>query len=245
MRSSVCLASYNGGAFLKRQVDSILSQLAAEDELIISDNGSSDRTLELLNEYKALDPRVVILHCRKKGVVANFAHALNHAQGEYVFLSDQDDIWEPNKYSVCIDKLEAGYELVVSNCQLIDANGVVTCDSYFGLRPPKEGVLANLYRNSFMGCCMAFRKRVLERALPFPYGVPMHDSWLGLVASTMGRVSFVDVPLVRYRRHESAVSTTGLNSRQSHLKSLENRIYLALALVRLTTQMWLKTLLRS
>lgn len=103
---SVCMATYNGGRFIKEQIDSILPQLSQYDELIVSDDGSTDRTLEIIASYK--DERIKVFHHQKTGnkyyptlkvcySTNNFENALKQAKGDYIFLCDQDDIWEKNK----------------------------------------------------------------------------------------------------------------------------------------------------
>ena len=94
---SVCIATYNGEKYLAEQLDSILLQVSEEDELIISDDGSTDHTLEILRTYAANYPQIQLLQGPGQGVIANFAFALTHTKGEVIFLADQDDVWLPNK----------------------------------------------------------------------------------------------------------------------------------------------------
>ena len=106
---SVCMATYNGEKYIRDQLDSIICNLnEKEDEIIISDDGSCDRTLDIINEYVNCYPGMIkIVEGPHKGVVKNFEHAISIAQGEYIFLSDQDDIWENNKVTKvmnCFDK---------------------------------------------------------------------------------------------------------------------------------------------
>lgn len=102
---SVCMASYNGAIFIKQQAVSILNQLGLEDELIISDDGSKDNTLEILASLN--DSRIKIYHhSAPHGVVSNFENAIKHASGDYIFLSDQDDIWLSNKKEKCLSCLQ-------------------------------------------------------------------------------------------------------------------------------------------
>lgn len=101
MKITVCLASYNGQNFIKEQIESILSQLSAIDELIVSDDISSDSTLDIVNSFK--DDRIKILSGIKfASPIRNFENALKYATGDVIFLSDQDDVWLPNKVRVMI-----------------------------------------------------------------------------------------------------------------------------------------------
>ena len=136
---SVCMATYNGECFLKEQIDSILPQLSQEDELIISDDGSTDRTLEIIASYK--DERIKVFNHEKTGnkyyptlkvcySTSNFENALNQAKGDYIFLSDQDDVWEKNKINESLELLKK-YDYVIHNLSLIDENGNVLKEKYY------------------------------------------------------------------------------------------------------------------
>ena len=225
---SVCMATCNGERYLQAQLDSVLVQLNAGDELVIADDCSIDGTLALIEQRS--DPRIRLLPGKQRlGVVANFERALCAARGEYVFLCDQDDVWLPNKRALLIEAL-ASADLVVSDCRVTDGMLAVTAPSFFAQRRSGPGLLRNLWRNSFLGCCMAFRRSLLARALPFPRGLPMHDTWLGLVASATGRVRFVDAPTLLYRRHAASVSPTGGRSHFGPLAQLAHRVRFAAAL---------------
>jgi glycosyltransferase involved in cell wall biosynthesis len=226
---SVCMATCNGERYLQAQLDSVLAQLGDGDELVIADDCSTDGTLALIEECG--DPRIRLLPGKLRlGVVANFERALRAAQGEYVFLCDQDDVWLPNKRAVFIKAL-ANADLVVSDCRLTDANLNDLAPSFFLFRNSGPGLLRNLLRNSFLGCCMAFRRSLLARALPFPVRLPMHDTWLGLIASTTGSVRFIPDVTLLYRRHGSNASPTGERSHFSRLTQLSHRLRYALALL--------------
>ena len=96
--NSICIATYNGEKYIKEQLNSILSQINEDDEIIISDDGSQDKTLDVIQEIT--DSRIVIIKndSRRHGIIGNFQNALKHANGEYIFLSDQDDVWCKEKY---------------------------------------------------------------------------------------------------------------------------------------------------
>lgn len=196
---SVCMATYNGGEFIEEQLLSILNQLGRQDELIISDDHSSDDTLDKIIALQ--EPRIrLFTNPEKTGPVGNFEHALNQATGDVIFLSDQDDVWFPNKVTTQLGLLE-GYDLVVSDAAVIDEKGNVLHPSFFKINYSGKGVIRNWVNNSFMGCCMAFNRKILEYVLPFPAHIAMHDSWIGLNASLVGKSHFLNQPLVYYRRH--------------------------------------------
>lgn len=210
---SVCIASYNGAGFIREQVDSILPQLAEGDELIVSDDGSTDGTLDILRSYG--DPRIRIFHHRKEPkpnkfdyTTSNFENALRQAKGDIIFLCDQDDVWLPDKVERMLEAIGNNL-LVLSDCMLVDENLKVMHKSYFELNGLHKGIVGNLVRNSFLGSCMAFRRELLGYALPFPAHSVAHDIWLGLLARYHGKVSFLTTPTMLYRRHEATVSASG------------------------------------
>ena len=229
---SVCMATYNGEEYIKEQIDSILPQLGGYDELIISDDGSTDNTIEIISYYFEEDTRIKLYFNKKrKGIVGNFGNALNFANGDYVFLSDQDDVWLPNKVEVVVNYLQE-YDCVVSDAFLIDANGNTLCDSFFKKNKSRKGFLQNFFRNRYLGCCLAFNRKILKHALPFPTNIPMHDIWIGLVAEIFGKSFFIDEPLIYYRRHGFNFSMTSEKSKNSLVVKLRYRIVLMANLIR-------------
>ncbi len=224
MNISVCMALYNGEAFLRAQVDSILDQLKSEDELVVSDDGSTDGSLQILQSYQ--DPRIKILSPKKFGSPAqNFQYVLGSAKGEIIFLADQDDVWHNKKIEVFLDYLQ-NVDLAICDCRLVDAQLNEIESSFFDLNRSRTGLLKNLFKSSFIGCCMGFRKGVLEKALPFPKNVSMHDQWIGLIAQKYFRVKFIPQVLVDHRRHSKNYSTTGTRSKNSLNEKIFSRLQL-------------------
>lgn len=200
---SVCLASFNGEKFILEQIKSILIQLQNEDELIISDDSSTDNTIAIINSIQ--DPRIKFLMDNKfRDPIQNFQHALKFAKGKYIFLSDQDDVWVEGKYVQLLHLLNK-YNLVISDSKIVDENLVVLHPSFFKYFNSGKGILKNIIKSSYYGSCMAFRRNVLEAALPFPDTKEIgHDLWIGLVAEMIGTVYFYSKPLLLYRRHDTA-----------------------------------------
>ena len=225
---SVCMALYNGSRYIEEQLNSILVQLSEEDEIIISDDGSNDGSIKKIQDLK--DPRVKLIdHAGSNNLILNFENALTHAGGRYIFLSDQDDVWEPDKVQTMVSYLEF-YDLVVSDCSIINHKGETICDSYFKLRHSGKGFLKNLIKNRYMGCCMAFNRSILKKSLPFPQKIPMHDWWIGMVAQTYGRPFFYKKTLVKYRRHENNASSFINQKRYSLFEQMRFRVHLLWAL---------------
>lgn len=213
---SVCVATYNGEKYIKQQIDSILSQLSPFDEIIISDDGSTDKTIDILLSYH--DNRIKVLSHHFSGkkecvgdiVSANFENALKIAQGDYIFLSDQDDIWIEGKVKKMVMALQKA-EVAVSNAWILTEDNINNSTKllYDGRNPLKNYFLK---KGKYYGCCMAFRAKALSYVLPFPQPLPLHDTWLGLLPEIVGGAVFIDEPLIYYRLHNSNVSSQSHNS---------------------------------
>ena len=224
MKISVCMATHNGAPYLKEQIDSILLQLKENDELVISDDGSTDDTLEILQTYHH---RIKILPPQKfDNPIKNFEYALDHCQGDLIFLADQDDIWYPEKMQAMTEALH-DCELVVCDCRLVDQDLNVIAPSFFEMNRSGQGLINNFIKSSFVGCCMAFHRKVLLKAIPFPDQIFMHDQWIGLIAQKYFKVTFIPQILVDHRRHSKNFSTTGSVSKNSLGKKLISRVKLA------------------
>lgn len=217
---SVCMATKNGAAFICEQINSILPQLSSHDELIISDDCSTDDTVKIIESLQ--DGRIKLLRNNvHKGVSKNFENCLSHSTGQFIFLADQDDVWAPHKIKVMVNHLRL-YDLVIHDCEVRDATLQPQYGSFFDLNKSGKGLMKNLLKNSYMGCCMAFRRKVLERALPFPHDTPIHDFWIGVIGELHFTVHFIPEQLMFHRRHSANVSSTG---RVSHLSFQEKFSY--------------------
>jgi glycosyltransferase involved in cell wall biosynthesis len=225
---SVCMSVKNGAKYLEEQVMSILPQLEAMDELVVCDNGSTDGSVNILRSFR--DPRIKIIKAPGVGVIESFQHALMNCTGDLIYLADQDDIWSPKKISTMSRCLEE-YDVVVCDCAMIDEALQVHAKSFFKLNRSGKGFVKNLIRNSYMGCCMAFRRSVLDKALPFPRAISMHDYWIGLVAEVHFNTLFLHEPLLWHRRHATNHSTTGKRSVQPYSQRISQRFQLLRNLV--------------
>lgn len=226
---SVCMATYNGARFVREQLESILSQLPSDAEVIVADDGSTDETQKII--LAVGDERIRLLpESPHLGPILNFERALKEARGEVIFLSDQDDIWVPGKVQYMLEALGFDGTTFATNAPLLAVHDAIFIDgdgeplpsisrhfqyqTMWSKRPYKPGVSHNWMKNSFTGCCMAFRKDLLKIALPFPKNLPMHDQWLGLLAERKKSVAEVPQSLILYRIHEN--NATQLLGGKSH-----------------------------
>lgn len=199
-RVSVCMATYNGALHIEKQLASILKNLDTNDEVIVSDDNSTDETLEIVRSFNDNRIRVVLNHQDNRGHIRNFENALKHANGEYLFLSDQDDIWFDNKVSTMMKAFEK-HDLIVCDCTIVDGEMNVLNKSFYELYASGNGLVKNLIKNTYLGCCMAFKKKVVDKALPFPKDIISHDTWLGLTGELVGSCYFVPENLQYFIRH--------------------------------------------
>ena len=224
------MASYNGAMYIEKQLYSILDQLKKNDQVIIVDDCSFDNTVNIVESLK--DPRIKLFKNTKNiGVVETFNRALRNANGDIIFLSDQDDEWLDNKVSFIRNLfISNNVDLIVHDAK-ISQGGSIVANSLFGQIGSSDGLFKNIYSNSYTGCCMAFRRIILRKILPIPNkkGI-FHDAWIGILAKFYKfRVIFIATPLVIYNRHEANVSTM---KRRSIHKIVPDRINLIVSLFR-------------
>jgi glycosyltransferase involved in cell wall biosynthesis len=166
MKISVCMATYNGEKYIKEQLDSILNQISQNDEIIISDDNSTDNTIEILKSYN--DKRIKIyLNNKDKGYTKNFENALEKVSGDVIFLCDQDDIWVNNKIEKTLVYFK-DYDFIISDNKVVNKDLNTIYESHFNVCNTKKGFFNNLLLPRYVGACMAFKKEVLEKSLPFP-----------------------------------------------------------------------------
>ena len=237
MKISVCLATFNGELYIYEQINSILSQLSEMDEIIISDDGSSDKTLDIINDFK--DKRLkVFSNQRMHGVVGNFSNAINHSTGDIIFLSDQDDIWMPDKVEKCVKALKNN-DMVVHNASLVDKDGKSMGRDYFSSYHISTGFFNNLWRSGFLGSCMAFNRNSLMEFLPCPNNkIILHDYWLFMsMAFNHKKIACITQPLIKYRRHEGTATNSGGKNQTTIWFKLYKRFGLLWLLIK---RYWLK-----
>lgn len=202
MKISVCMATYNGEKYIEKQLQSILDQLDENDEIIIVDDYSNDNTVDCIKVVQ--DKRIILLENELNiGVNASFEKALKVATGDIIFLSDQDDIWFENKVQKIVELFNKNHvDLIQHDANIVDENMDVIHDSFFELRNANQGVIKNYISNTYLGCSMSFRRKILERCLPIPKHSGYHDRWIGVIAELEGfKVLFHREKLMYYIRH--------------------------------------------
>lgn len=225
---SVCMATYNGEKYIQEQIESILNQLDETDELVISDDGSTDKTLEIIKNFH--DKRINLIHnTEEHGYTKNFENALKNATGDIFFLSDQDDFWLPDKVIRCLEYLEH-YNFVMTDAFITNDKLVKEKITHFEKYNVTNGFWKNFTKTRYVGALMAFDRTVYNQILPFPnkqFYCP-HDYWIVLVVESGLKSKLIREPLVLYRRHESV--QTG--KRRSISLIIKTRIYSLFALVK-------------
>lgn len=216
-RIGVALCTYNGAQFLQAQLDSVLAQTLAVDEVVVGDDGSSDATLSLLADFshraEARGIRVeIVQHARNLGYVLNFSDALKRCSAEVIFLSDQDDVWHPDRVELCVRRFDAEPSLLMlhGDACLVDAAGEPLGASLLEvlhvhpaeLALEREGrvVDAILVRNFITGATCALRRSLLADSLPVPARWS-HDEWLAVNASLLGGLDVTPRATIDYRQH--------------------------------------------
>lgn len=230
---SVCIATYNGERYIKEQLESILKQLGDNDEVVISDDGSKDRTHDIIQSFN--DRRIIFLINKgTHGFTHNFENALINAKGDYIFLSDQDDVWVDSKVEDTMSVLK-DYDFVVSDCITVDKNMRILQNSRFKAFNMKSGFFNHLIKSRFLGCCMAFRRSVLNASIPFPKNdfLVEHDIWIAAVAFLYFKSKLIENPLIYYRRHGNNVSEGGFTKGYSTFIKLKKRIYRLVKLIQI------------
>ncbi|RNI22453.1 glycosyltransferase family 2 protein [Rufibacter latericius] len=226
---SVVLATYNGEKYIREQLDSVFGQTYQNLEVLVFDDGSSDATLDILQDIARHQKKLKVhTNSQKVGVVRNFSRAIEAATGEYIGLCDQDDVWLPEKLYKsleCIQEMEEQTSketpcLVFTDLKVVDKHLRLLDDSYWhymGLNPGNHQFHRALVENVATGCTILCNRATRNLAVPIPKGALMHDVWLLLTASYLGEVRFLPEPTVLYRQHsQNAVGA----SRKGFLQNL-------------------------
>ncbi len=231
----ILLPVYNGGRYLQSQLDSILAQSIQNSLIVCRDDGSSDDSAAILEQYAQQWPhrfRIVKAQVGNLGVSANVAllmqsvlenELLSSTSPPYIALSDQDDCWYPQKLARCLALMHSEEQknpelpvLIHSDLRVVAEDGTLIASSFAGyqaLKPLHTSFASQLVCNTITGCTTLFNTALLRKALPIPPQAIMHDWWLGLVAIAFGRACYIDAPLLDYRQH--GANTVGAKEYQT------------------------------
>jgi glycosyltransferase involved in cell wall biosynthesis len=229
MSTSIAMATYNGASYLRQQLDSLAAQQRLPDELVITDDFSTDATPAIIEAFAASAPFPVRFfpNDHRLGVRDNFQRALSLTIGQIVLMSDQDDAWLPSKIARVAKLLEENpTTLVVMNDKIIADDQ---------LRPSNTTMLSNIRNYGapsslfVAGCCSAIRRDWLEVALPIPEGIAWHDVWIVGLAYDLDVVQLCEEPLQYYRRHDSNVSQGPYSANRK--LTLKDRVLAEMALL--------------
>ncbi|MDD5065172.1 MAG: glycosyltransferase family 2 protein [Phycisphaerae bacterium] len=215
---TVLMATYNGAHYIEEQLESILHQTYSPITLIISDDASEDKTLEIIQRYGQKDERISISHNEvRRGYVKNFENLLSENSGKYFAFADQDDIWELDKIAILMSamlveeqKLPKTAVLVHSDSRMINSNGKIILPSYAAFRGYKfkdqKDVATMISRCGVMGNTILFNDELKKRVLPFHPDVVHHDYWIAVINELFGTRVTLSQQLVSYRIHSKNTS---------------------------------------
>lgn len=208
----ILLASYNGEKYIKEQINSILNQTYTNIRLIISDDCSQDKTKEILEEFAKKDNRIIIhVQPTNLGYIKNFEFLLKQVKNNLYMLSDQDDVWLPEKVEKTVEKLkEKKADLVFGDLEVVDAKleTINTSFNDFMLLTRKinkyiDNYQLNYLYNCITGCTVLAKKEFISKILPIPAESKyvVHDHWIGIMMSIYGKVAYMPEKYIKYRQH--------------------------------------------
>lgn len=231
MKISIALCTFNGEKYLRDQLDSLFNQTLKPYEIVISDDMSTDSTIDILNEYINKDDSIkvrIINNQLKRGVFSNFPFVISMCEGDIIFTCDQDDFWLPTKLEkhMEIHNSNLNAVLVYSNADVV-LNDIdhylyplweksVIDDKVNGQASFKSLVIKG---RSIAGCCMSFKKSFVSEIFPFPANI-YHDDWIVTNACLLGEICGLSESLIKYRQHGNNAVGIVRGGKLSFYKSL-------------------------
>lgn len=210
VKIGIVLATYNGEKYLSQMLDSLIAQTRPADFIVAVDDGSKDSTASILESYKDRLPLQITRFPQNQGHRAAFSKALelarpNLGENDLIALADQDDIWLPQKLEILEKALQKNNAtLVFGDAQVVDGSGNIIADSWrkyskIEVENSMEQQIAGI--NNVTGCLTLFKAGLLQKILPIPAGVTVHDRWIAMMAQKFGTVFAQDTAVVKYRIH--------------------------------------------
>lgn len=209
---SVALATYNGEKYLIEQIDSILNQTYKNIEIIISEDNSTDSTIEIVKKYINNNSNIkLVFNEGEKGFINNFENAIKHCKGEFIAFADQDDVWFENKIEILYQNI------IISNSLLIYSDSLIVDSKLQSKNNTKLSTFypemkyaydfKNLIHHNFIpGSHSLISKDLLPLILPFPGKQLGHDWWIAIIAASYNKIKYIDIPLMYYRRHQNTTT---------------------------------------
>lgn len=230
----ILIATYNGEKYLEEQLNSILNQTYTNWEVLIRDDGSNDKTLNILSKYLFDYPKnffIINDDLGNLGPCYNFLKLVEYSTSEYIFFCDQDDIWAENKLALFVESFEKAEKLyskekpllLHSNLSIINQNKDIISPSYtdfMKLNTVKQNKLEKLLVRNFPGCSMAINRALINKTLPNPNNIMMHDLWFSLIACIFGKIIYLNEPLVSYKIHDQNTIGIGKNRGKTNINIL-------------------------
>ena len=220
---SIAMCTYNGERFLNEQISSILEQTYRNFELVIVDDNSKDNTINIIKEYQSKDNRIKLFQNNKNiGFLKNFEKAISLCRGDFIALSDQDDVWKKNKLEIFLKNINDNM-LIYSDAILIDEYSKEIGSQL--IRPNHNLVQgkcnkAFIFYNCVSGNTLMFRRELVCNIVPIPKNIIFHDIWIAFLASTYGTITFTDESLTYYRRYNEQITS----NKKKDYKSIFDRI---------------------
>ena len=228
---SIVMATYNGEKYLKKQLESIAALTYKNTELIISDDGSTDGTLDIINEFAEKYPLTLLYNEGRHGCTFNFENGLKHVNGEYVALCDQDDIWIEDRMEKLLSHIDE-FDIVHGRVSIIDKNdnfhpAAIMHSHYETSKVSFINVEDVLQVPRLLGCTSLIRTSLIKACMPFPDEIPYHDWWLSLIAVMNGNgICFTDELVTKYRQHGENTALSEYKDGSSIAKRLRFMNYL-------------------
>lgn len=229
LKISVVLTTYNGVAFVEQQLQSIFKQTVLPDEVIVCDDGSTDGTLSILQQWETAGKITLIKNKVRLGVMANFKMGVSCANpSHFIALCDQDDIWLPYKLEKNIQSLPSATfpSLVYSDLIFMRQDQAIINPSFYnemGLDKFKHDFGTALFGSLLLGCTIMMNPSMRSHFEKMPVNNHFyHDAWLGLLGFGIGNVHFIYEPLVQYRLHDKNASIAGFKPRNKWINAMRH-----------------------
>jgi glycosyltransferase involved in cell wall biosynthesis len=223
---SIAMATYNGANYISHQLRSIIQQSYQNLEIIITDDASTDGTVVILEDFKNKHNRIKIFsNPENLGITSTFEHSIKNCRGDYIAICDQDDIWEPNKIEILVNAL-GNEDAIYSDSELVDKNGqslnklissLVNLKSFHSGAPFLMGI-------GLPGHTMLLQGDFARYILPLPK-VMMYDRWIRFCAAANNGIKYLDMPLVKYRQHDTNCFGAGKTKNKSNRKTNKEKFH--------------------